>query len=276
MQSAKPQSSHSDRVRPTAEVVDHGNHAIPLECAPCRKLFEGYVQLTETQAKSLAEKTVNQKSALWTSQRKLRITSSSAASVPKRQETDPSKWIKNHLDPTFRGNAATIHGQQHEDIARKQFEEETGCHVDQVGLLVRPEDSWLGASLDGRIDEHSILEIKCPTMQRLSKYKSLSGLFASGTYDIRRRENGENYLRQTAAASGYYMQVQVAMYCAKATMCKFMVWTENEAVTVDVPFNQEWFSQQYSRLKEFYFMNLLPAITDAVNSQTLRFVKLAQ
>lgn len=55
-----------------------------------------------------------------------------------------------------------------------------------------------------------------------------------------------------------------------------MVWTENEAVTVDVPFNQEWFSQQYSRLKEFYFMNLLPAITDAVNSQTLRFVKLAK
>lgn len=50
--------------------------------------------MTETQAKSLAEKTVNQKSALWTSQRKLRITSSSAASVPKRQEMDPSKWIK--------------------------------------------------------------------------------------------------------------------------------------------------------------------------------------
>ena len=276
MLTARPQPvpiSQSDQ-RATSENISHGSHETPLECTPCKKVFEEYVELTDSQASNLAEKTVNQKSALWTSQRKLRITSSAAASVPKRQDTDPAKWIKNYLDPAFRGNAATAHGQQHEHIAREQFEKETGSHIFQAGLIVRPEESWLGASLDGRIDEDTILEIKCPTPQKMSKHKSLAELFNSRTYDVRTNDKGEYFLRQTAAANGMYMQVQVAMYCAKASKCKFMVWTASEAITVDVPFDQQWFREQFKRLKEFYFANLLPALTDAINSHTLSVVKL--
>ena len=170
MRTATPRPTPQQDEMPMDRPIIHGSHETPLQCAPCKEVFEEYVLLTDTQARSLATKTVNQKSALWTSQRKLRITSSCAASVPKRQDTDPTRWIKNHLDPSFTGNAATAHGHQHEQTVREQFERESGCHVDQAGLIVRPEESWLGASLDGRIDRDTILEIKCPTSQKLAKY----------------------------------------------------------------------------------------------------------
>ena len=101
-------------------------------------------------------------------------------------DTDCSKWVKNHLNPPFRGNAATRHGQQHEGVASHEFEQATGKKVSVTGLVVRPEESWLGASLDGIVDTETILEIKCPTERKLAKYSgSVHGLIESGTYDGR-------------------------------------------------------------------------------------------
>ncbi|XP_071478852.1 uncharacterized protein [Diadema antillarum] len=267
---AKPKPK-SDQ-QPADGTTSHGLHNTEWECGPCKKVYEDYVQISQAQADTLSEQTMNQNSALWTSQRKLRITSSCAASVP-RHGTNPTKWIKNHMDPTFTGNAATRYGQDHEGIARTQFERESNTKVQTTGLIVRPDKSWLGASLDGIIDDETILEIKCPTEQKLAKYKSLQGLIESGTYDVRTTEDGEYYLRRTTAASGYYMQVQVAMYCSRRSKCKFMVWSPTECVIADVKFDDEWFKEQLSRLQTFYFNSLLPAITDRINSHELQIVK---
>ena len=48
------------------------------------------------------------------------------------------------------------YGQQHEATAREQFEQVTGKKVTMTGLVVRSEDSCLGASLDGVVDQETI------------------------------------------------------------------------------------------------------------------------
>jgi len=210
-------------------VATHGHHSEELNCIPCRETYKKYVQVTAVTASTLAANTTNQNSALWTSQRKVRITSSSASSVPKRPDTDPSKWIKNHMHPTFSGNAATRHGHFCEQTARTHFEKETGNHVIMTGLVVKPEESWLGASLDGIVDDDTILEIKCPTAKKLSKFGgTVRGLIESGSYDVKISKEDNTYcLKETTASSGYYYQVQVAMFCSGRRKCKFMVFASN-------------------------------------------------
>ena len=251
----------------------HDLHDGSLDCALCKDIYEQHVQLTDTSAKLLATQTTNQNSALWTTQRKLRITSSSAATVPKKTDTDCAKWINGHIHPRFTGNAATRHGTQSETLARETFEKETGKQVKTTGLVVRPESSWLGASLDGIVDEDTILEIKCPTDRKLERFGgTVHGLVESGKYDVR-CENGKTFLRQSTAASGYYTQVQIAMYCSKRTKCKFLVWCNKDYVITDVHFDKDWFAQRFDHLEKFYFMNLLPALADSILSKELKIVK---
>ncbi|XP_038064283.1 uncharacterized protein LOC119734793 [Patiria miniata] len=84
LKSAKPLSHpHNKRTLP-----DHELHNTNMECPACFMTYEKYVHLSTTDAVLLAQSTVNQKCALWTTQRKLRITSSTAASVPKKVGTD--------------------------------------------------------------------------------------------------------------------------------------------------------------------------------------------
>ena len=252
----------------------HGLHDGTLDnCELCTETFDKHIRLSEASAEILASQTSNQNSALWTSQRKLRITSSSAASVPKKTDTDSSKWIGNHIHPRFTGNAATRHGQQNEALARETFEKASGKQVETTGLVVRPEESWLGASLDGIVDADTILEIKCPTDRKMERYGgTVQGLIASGTYDVRSKD-GKAFLRQTTAASGYYTQVQCAMYCSRRTKCKFMVWSKVDYVIVDVNFDKDWFNERMDYLRKFYFMKLLPVLTDSINKKELKIVQ---
>ncbi|XP_038047632.1 uncharacterized protein LOC119721738 [Patiria miniata] len=265
-QTCKP--ANSDQPLPV-----HGHHDVNLECEPCQEIFNNYILLKDHEARKLACQTHNQNSALWTSQRKLRITSSSAASVPKKTETDPTKWIMNHIRPHFLGNADTCHGHTYEATAREAFEHQFETLVETTGLVVNPEESWLGASLDGIVDDNTILEIKCPTERKLERYGvTVRGLVESGTYDVRSRE-GKYFLRQSSAASGYYTQVQIAMYCSKRPMCKFMVWSKKDYVIADVNFDNEWFEQRLGQLRKFYFKHLLPKLTDSIISRELKIVK---
>ncbi|KAJ8019343.1 hypothetical protein HOLleu_42104 [Holothuria leucospilota] len=165
-------------------------------------------------------------------------------------------------------------GKESESAAREAFEKEFGTRVETTGLVVLPESSWLGASLDGIVDDQTILEIKCPTEKKLERFGgTVQGLVESGTYDVRCHD-GKAFLRSSTASSSYCTQVQVAMYCSQREKCKFMVWCKKDYAIVDVNFDQEWFKQRFDHLEKFYFTNLLPALTDRIISRELRVVKL--
>jgi len=239
---------------------EHGKCA-ERDCELCETVYAKYVARSAQECVHLAKATKTQDSKLWKDQRKIRITSSGASDVPKTNKSDPKNWLDRKLKNRFLGNAATRYGNESEPIARAYFERTTRKKVQTTGLVVDPDENWLGASLDGIVDGDTILEIKCPTDKKLEQHNgSLKQMIRSNKYDVR-FVNEEPVLRQTTAASGYYYQVQVAMHCARRKNCKFLVWTPSEQVIVDVPYDGAWVKQRIEHLKQMYFAHLLPAIS---------------
>lgn len=257
---AQPQMKTTD---PQTELPKEHAQCADLKCTLCNVVFETHVKCGEGQREKIELKSRGQDGQFWLDQRKVRITSSEASDVPKK--TDPSKWVERKLNAVFGGCAATRYGQSAEPLARKWFEETTGQTVETTGLIVHENENWLGASLDGIIDANTILEIKCPTAKKLEAHDgSLQKMIESNKYDVK-YANGKYILKETASGLGYYYQVQIAMHCAKKTNCKFLVWTPNKQVIVDVPYNQRWTEEHICHLKVVYFEHLLPAIATRIS-----------
>ena len=64
--------------------------------------------------------------------------------------------------------------------------------------------------------------------------------------------------------NGYYTQVQLAMYCTGANLCKFYVWSINpeERVCIDVEFDEMFLHEVMCNARKFYFQHLLVRIVD--------------
>ena len=61
---------------------------------------------------------------------------------------------------SFTGNAATQHGQDHEQEALDRYSAQTGATVLDFGLLIHPDHPWLGGSPDGITTSGILLEVK--------------------------------------------------------------------------------------------------------------------
>lgn len=59
-------------------------------------------------------------------------------------------------------NAAMQWGTEQEPFARQQYELESGMLVEQVAFIDHPTIAMSGASPDGLVGDHGLLEIKCP------------------------------------------------------------------------------------------------------------------
>jgi hypothetical protein len=194
----------------------------------------------------------------WLNSRKGRITGSNfGAAIGVNKYMSRRGLIKQMLWTTFRGNMATRWGSEHEDIARDAFlEEERGqfehssadtvpeeekdttiisIEVEETGLVINPERSWMGNSPDGiitrtyasgRIDR-GLLEIKCP--------------FKKTFYDP------PVPVYSTA-------QIQGTMGNLGLPWCDFVVWTPTGMQITRVPFDTEfWDTTLLPGLTDFYF-----------------------
>lgn len=180
----------------------HTEHSTTLTCPKCTKFYEDCIKVSHVQADTLMEETRMQSSSqLWHDARKLRITASTAKKVPKRSTTDPRKFLKEHLYPTFTGNTATQHGKENE-IKVITLMESRGHTVEKRGLVVHPDYPWLGASPDGILDSTQLLEIKCPFQSCMS----LTEFLGRPNGDIKRLGD-EQYLILPKGKNGYYLQV---------------------------------------------------------------------
>nr|XP_020491749.1 uncharacterized protein LOC109985699 [Labrus bergylta] len=248
-------------VNANAQMIHHAQCAED-KCKLCNDIFEKFVKCGKDGRENIESKTKGQNCQFWLDQRKIRITSSEASEVPKK--ADPTSWVERKLNGKFVGSAATRYGQTSEPLARIFFEETTGKTVETAGLVVDERENWLAASLDGIIDTDTILEIKCPTLKKLESHDgSLLKMIESNKYEIK-HINGRYILKETASGLGYYYQVQIAMHCANKTNCKFLVWTPNEYIIVDVPYNKDWTMEKICHLKKVYFQHLLPAIATRI------------
>ncbi len=119
----------------------HQPHGDTLTCRKCKTFYTKYIELNSDQAAELEIQTQNQSlSEVWHSARQMRITASSAKRVPVRATTNPDKFMREHLFPTFRGNAATKYGSEKEAIARSLLVEKglqvTKPVISSTGIFV--------------------------------------------------------------------------------------------------------------------------------------------
>lgn len=109
----------------------------------------------------------------WIACRLGNITASRIKDVMAKTKTGPSASRKNYAAELalerMSGskaerfvNAAMTHGTENEPFARAAYELMTGQMVDEVGYITHPSIERSGASPDGLVGDHGVLEIKCP------------------------------------------------------------------------------------------------------------------
>ena len=139
------------------------------------------------------------------------------------------------IEREFTGNIATSWGTAHEHLALLDYALRTGVPVTDCGFFVHPDFPWLGASPDGLIGEHGVIEIKCPFGLRneaIPKFKPL------------------------ADQPHYFAQVQIEMACTGRRFCDFYQWTPNGESLERIDFDQQWFDENLPKLESFYALYL--------------------
>jgi putative phage-type endonuclease len=223
-----------------------------------QQILDG-LQLTQEQASAISA--IPQGSQPWLDARKNRLTASNfGAAVGMNKYKSPNGLLKDMLWNTFKGNAATRWGSEHEDVARDAYiariqseidegsSPYTSIRVEETGLFVNPSRPWLGSSPDGVVHvtmredgakRRFLLEIKCP--------------YGKKFYD-------------PPVPVYYNCQVQGVMANMDLPYCDFVVWTPTGMQITRVEFDtQFWDTVLFPKLKSFYFDMYLQAFVDKTN-----------
>ncbi len=186
----------------------------------------------------LARQQYEQRTPAWYEVRKGLMTASDAAGalgIPaySGQRNVRESLLKQKVSGSFTGNHMTRWGQEHEDEVRDRAMAVLGEHAYEVGLVVHPELTWLGASPDGVTNTGRLIEIKCPY-----KRKPIP-------HDVPHH---------------YWPQIQVQLECTDLDECYFVQWqpahlaSDNEevfSITV-VERDRAWFAKHVDDLHAFW------------------------
>ena len=250
---------------PHLHLLTHDEHHTPLACVKCRTFYNQYIDMSTPQLEEIEKVTKAQsKEQVWHDARRVRITASTAKKVPIRL----TKFLSEHLHPSFRGNAATRQGAEGEELAR-DYLETLGNSIETKGLVVCKKEPWLAASPDGVINKDTLLEIKTPVMRD----KSIKEFLATKSCEITTVANGDRVEYHIAynGQKGYYMQVQLGMHCTGLQHAKLVIWNKTEHLEIEVPYDQGFVQEQITRLRTFYFSHMLPKIVDYFVEGRLQF-----
>ena len=142
-----------------------------------------------------------QKSEEWLRQRDRMITASDAAAAvgenPYSSQADFIERKCSNSCGSFTGNAATIWGEQWEDVALQKYCDMFKKNVYALNLVQHPTISWLGGSPDGVTEDGILIEIKCPPNRKIKP-----GVSGVPTY--------------------YMHQVQLLMEVCNLSLCHFV------------------------------------------------------
>ena len=122
----------------------------------------------------LERATADQRTAAWFEARCGCLTASRAAAVlNRRKDGKPTAAYEDLIETLICervtnetcgiGNPPSLEwGREHEDEARRAYEDATGELVEQTGFVPHPTIEFFGASPDGLIGDDGLIEIKCP------------------------------------------------------------------------------------------------------------------
>ena len=185
------------------------------------KMRLGLHQVTSEMADEIEKKTVAQSaSRLWLKERGCRLTSSNFGPVMRLAADADGKKL---ADRIFNGGSldhvpAVKYGRDREPYVRRFFERVLDYKVTKSGLVIDRENTMLACSPDGKIDENTLVEIKCPYSAR---NKSLEE--AKLPYLKKGADGWE--LKET---SNYFYQIQGQLGITGAKRCYLVIYCQDE------------------------------------------------
>ena len=224
--------------------------------------------LTQRDIEEIEHATKGQRAnAKWSLARRGRLTASNFGPVLKSVASGrkPSASLMKSLleSNNLAGVTAVQWGITHERDALAMYE-------DHCKVSVRPSGIWLhssgvlGASPDGLVGEHEIVEVKCP-------YSARDGLFAKideGSFYIKRDTTadcvgGDSLYLDASSGLGlvYYHQIQGNLYLTGREVCRLIVWAPNEMLVMNVKKDPAW-AHNLQVLLEFFdrYMRPVPKV----------------
>lgn len=184
-------------------------------------------------------KDIEQRTPEWFEARKNKVTGSAVGAIlglnpyKKPQEVMRDMVRAYHgLPSEFKGNVATEWGTACEQSATNQFEMfHSEVPVVETGFHFHPAHTWLGASPDGLLGDHGLIEIKCP-------------------YGLRNKSKPE--FKTLASQLHYQAQVQIELFCTGREFCEFYQWAPNGDSLETEQASEEWIFENLPKLQAFY------------------------
>jgi hypothetical protein len=158
-------------------------------------------------------------------------------------------------------------GLEYEDLARLAYrnrldywDDHEGVKIYVGGLMVHRQAPYIRASPDGMVscDCHQLrlLEIKCPYAARNVK---IADAIKDKKIDyLCINPDGSYYLHPTRR--GYYDQIQVTMAVCDLQSCDFVVWTQEDIIAVNVPFDPRYWAELKTSADTFFYNHFVPEI----------------
>ncbi|KAM0724668.1 hypothetical protein ACS0PU_009052 [Formica fusca] len=151
------------------------------------------------------------------------------------------------------------YGRDKEDVARKELAMKLNKEIKPCGLFIDNENSFLGASPDGLIEENGLVEIKCPlSAEHLTAEEAIKTLpFLKGIFDKKDPHKMNRNHR-------YFYQVQGQLNITEREYCIFAVWTPKSIKILHISTDNEfWKNEMLPFLTRFYYECMFPEIVDS-------------
>ena len=189
---------------------------------------------------------------MWFDVRQPRITASKSKRCLLRPTTSPTKAVPEVLYPKQVQTNAMKDGIESESSIIQTFEHETGNKVLKSGFFISDTHPFLGASPDGLVDEDKIVEVKKIVLKEGESLED--GMCRLGIY---KRFEQQLVLNNNHK---YYYQIQQQLFCAKRSICYFIVSSARGTHRDAVQFDSAFWENILPRLESFYFDHVFPEL----------------
>lgn len=157
------------------------------------------------------------------------------------------------------------HGRDYERIAVSKYSSYTKKNDHKVtvyisGLVINQDVPFLGCSPDGNVidpifhPQFGILEVKCPYNYREVTPKEAANVDCSFCLQFTDTAIPALHLRKD---HGYYNQVQGQITITGAHWCDFVVYTFKGIFVEIIPFDEAFWCNMLTKLRQFYFEQFL-------------------
>lgn len=200
-----------------------------------KTFFNKNVQLDAEHAEQLCFDTIFQNNNIWKKARKIRLTCSSVYLLYTflKSHSDEEVWedkiLKfSDLDDKFKGNADTRHGLAMEPKSRKNYEDNLGVKISQLGFLVNSNIPFLGYSADGVVLGKNLIEIKSPQAGKEFSFEEAITKLKFINID-------PGCCITLKTKHEFFMQIQLGMFLTGMKLCHFVIYFSKDDFNFIIP-----------------------------------------